>query len=291
MKVMVIGAPGQLGTEVCKVYGDCEVIAADVSEAPVAVDITDADGVFRLIAGELRPDLVINTAAAHNVPKCEEDPAVAYAVNATGARNVARACHACGARMLHISTDYVYGHGATQPLTEDDPPAPLSSYGASKLAGEHLIAAECPDHVIVRTSAIYGPAACRAKGGRNFVGLMLHLAESQGWAKVVTDEITSPTYTIPLAAQIRLLAEKGAPGLYHVTCGGACSWHEFARAIFDLCGVDAELREATTADFPSPVKRPRYSALDNKRLRDAGLDIMPPWREALASYLKLIGLA
>ena len=289
MRVLVIGALGQLATEVCKACADTEIVKADVEGCEVILDITTGEAVHKTIVETIRPDLVINTAAFHNVPLCEERPDLAYAVNATGARDLAGACAACGARFVHVSTDYVFGHGATGPLIETDLPAPLSTYGASKLAGEHLIAAECPNHVIIRTAALYGAAPCRAKAGKNFVGLMLHLARTRGEVKVVTDEFTTPTYTVALARQIRLVAEKGEPGLYHATCQGACSWHEFAKAIFDMTDTKVALREATQEDFPSSVKRPSYSVLENKHLKDQGLDIMPDWRDALRDYLGALG--
>lgn len=281
MKVLVTGAKGQLGTELCAAFADTELHAADID----TIDIRDADAVYALIAEDVRPGLVINTAAAHNVPKCEEEPDVAFAVNACGSRNLALACQAVGARLVHVSTDYVFGHGGTRPYVETDLPAPLNVYAASKLAGEHLIAAECADHVIVRTAALYGAAPCVAKSGMNFVKLMLHLAATRPEVKVVTDEITTPTYTKALAAQIRLVAEQGEPGLYHATCDGGCSWHEFAKAIFEETNTDVKLLEATEADFPSPVKRPEYSVLRNKHLEDQDLDAMPHWRDSLCGYL------
>jgi dTDP-4-dehydrorhamnose reductase len=249
------------------------------------VDICDAEGTRGLIT-EARPQVVINTAAAHNVPKCEESPATAFAVNASGARNVAMACNAVGARLVFISTDYVFGNGGARPYHEGDAPAPLNVYAASKLAGEHLVAAECPDHQIVRSAALYGAAPCVAKGGMNFVRLMLHLAQTRPMVKVVTDEVTTPTYTRALAAQIRLMAEKGEPGLYHVTCNGACSWYDFAKAIFEETGTKANLEPTTSAEFPSPVKRPSYSVLENKHLQEQRLDIMPHWRDGLKQYLE-----
>lgn len=282
MKVLVVGALGQLGTEVCSAFADADVTAVDVDQ----VDITDAAAVHALIVDQVRPQIVVNTAAAHNVPLCEEKPDWAFSVNAAGARHLAVACREAGARLLHISTDYVFGNGGQRPYVESDPPAPLSVYGASKVAGEHLIATECPNHVIIRTAALYGSAPCRAKGGKNFVGLMLHLAATRPEVKVVTDEITTPTYTVALARQLRLVAEQGEPGLYHATCNGQCSWYEFAKAIFEEAGVTVNLVPATSADFPSPVKRPSYSVLQNKHLQDQGLDIMPDWREALRAYLR-----
>jgi len=286
MKVVVVGAEGQLGVEVCAAFADAEVRAVDLDGAGYHLDIQDADAVRALLAGDLRPDAVINTAAFHNVPLCEEEPDAAFAVNAIGAKNLAVACQACGARLVHLSTDYVFGRGGTRPYEETDRPAPLSVYGASKLAGEHLVAAYCPDHLIVRSAAIYGAAQCRAKGGDNFVRLMLRLAATRPEVKVVTDETTTPTYTTSLARQLRTMAEKAEPGLYHATCQGACTWYDFAEAIFEETGTDTKLLQATSKDFPSPVQRPDYSVLANKHLQDQGLDVMPDWREALREYLR-----
>jgi dTDP-4-dehydrorhamnose reductase len=283
MRVVVIGSGGQLGTDLCAVYAGAELTALDIDQ----LDVRDADACNRIL-DEAAPDLVINTAAAHNVPKCEEDPATAFAVNAAGARNLAIACNRCGARLVHISTDYVFGNGGHEPYVETDLPAPLNVYAASKLAGEHLVAAECANHQIFRGAALYGAAPCLAKGGMNFVRLMLHLAATRPEVKVVTDEITTPTYTRALAEQIRLAAEKGEPGLYHATCNGACSWYDFAQAIFEETGTKANLLPTTSAAFPSPVKRPSYSVLENKHLQDQSLDIMPHWRDGLRAYLKSI---
>ena len=286
MRVLVIGAQGQLGTEVTRAFAEHEVIDADLDGDGLLIDISDQEATRRLIADDVKPDLLVNVAAAHNVPKCEEDPAWAYLINATAPRTMAIACRNVGARMLHVSTDYVFGHGGTTPYVETDLPAPLNVYAASKLAGEHLVAAEHPtNHVTIRTAAIYGAAPCRAKGGKNFVGLMLDLAASRPEVKVVTDEFTTPTFTGALADQMKLLAEKAEPGLYHTTCQGACSWYDFAEAIFEETQTDTNLIKATSDEFQTTVKRPSYSVLENKHAQDQGLDIMPPWREALKAYL------
>ncbi len=286
MKILVIGAAGQLGVDVCKAFDDAEVHTADIDGADIQLDITNQDAVRGCIADDIKPDIVVNTAAAHNVPACEEHPDVALAVNATGSLYLAQACQASGARLVHISTDYVFGYGGTKPYIETDRPEALSVYGVSKLAGEHLIAAYCDEHVILRGAALYGASPCRAKGGKNFVQLMLHLAATRDEVKVVTDEITTPTYTTALAKQLRLVAEKGEPGLYHATCQGGCSWHAFAKAIFEETNTDVVLLEATSEDFPPTVQRPSYSVLQNKHLQDQGLDIMPEWRDALCTYLE-----
>lgn len=287
MNVLVIGAEGQLGHDLCAEFANETLHRADLDGDGHILDVTDGAAVNALVS-ELKPDLVLNTAAAHNVARCEEDPASAFAVNATGARNIAVACKSAGARLVHVSTDYVFGDGAQRPLLEIDLPQPLSVYAASKLAGEYLIASVLDDHIIVRTAAIYGEAACRAKGGRNFIGTMLHLAATRPEVKVVTDEITTPTYTRALARQMRLLAEKGEPGLYHTTCQGACSWFEFAEAIFAETGTEVKLTPTTSSEFQSPVRRPSYSVLENSHAQAQALDIMPHWRDGLKAYLAAV---
>lgn len=285
MRVLVIGAEGQLGIALCAAHADATVVRADLDGDGHLVDLVDDAAVRRLLE-DTRPDVVYNAAAAHNVPRCEAHPDEAFAVNASGVAHLARACHAAGARLVHVSTDYVFGGARATPYVESDSPMPLSVYGASKLAGEHLAAAYCPDHVICRTAALYGPAACRAKeGGRNFVDLMLHLAQTRPEVRVVCDEFTTPTPTGPLARQMRLLAERGAPGLYHTTCQGACSWHAFAQAIFEEAGVDTPLVAVPASEFPSPVRRPAYSVLENAHAQTQGLDVMPAWRAALRDHL------
>ena len=287
MRVLLIGARGQLGRDCAEIFAGEDLHRADREGEYLRLDLADATSV-REVLGTLKPDIVVNTAAAHNVPACEEMPDTAFAVNASGVYQLAKSCAEHGARLLHISTDYVFGDGHASPLREDDLPAPLNVYGASKLAGEHLALAYCRDALVVRTAALYGAAPCLAKGGMNFVRLMLHLAATRPEIRVVTDEITTPTHTLALARQLRVLAEKGKPGLYHATCQGACSWHEFARTIFEKTGTTANLLPATSADFPSPVRRPRYSVLENAHLRAQGLDIMPAWQDALDDYLRQV---
>jgi dTDP-4-dehydrorhamnose reductase len=223
MRVLVIGALGQLGTDICATLAGEDIYKADLDGDTIALDICNADAVKKCVA-ELCPDIVINTAAEHEVEECEAHPDRAFSVNAIGAFYVAKACDIVKARLVHISTDYVFGGTPPEPLrpyTELDTPAPLNVYGASKRAGEHLVAAACHDHIIVRTAALYGLSPCRGKGGRNFVEMMLSLAASGRDIKVVTDIYTSPTCTIALARQLRLLAEKGTPGIYHAACAGS----------------------------------------------------------------------
>ena len=288
MQTLVIGATGQLGSDVVKAFGGHQITTAARHAADYDVDLAQIESI-RGCLESTRPDLVVNTAACHNVPACEESPSEAYAVNATGVAALAESCQEIGARLIHVSTDYVFGHlppGASRrPWREDDPTAPLNVYAASKLAGEHLLAAACEDHAIIRSSGLYGQSPCLAKGGRNFVQLMLHLASERGEVKVVTDEILTPTYTAALAQQIRRVAESEARGVFHATCQGECSWNEFASAIFEYSDTEVRLLPATSEDFPSPVRRPGYSALDNARLRELSLDVMPDWRAGLRQYL------
>jgi dTDP-4-dehydrorhamnose reductase len=285
MRVLIVGAEGQLGSELCEAFSDCDLHRADLDGTGHQIDITDEAAVRTLVCETVKPDLVCNAAAMHNVVESEKQPDRAFAVNASGVKYLAQACASQGARIIHVSTDYVFGHGGETPYVETDLPAPLNVYAVSKLAGEHLLAAICPDHIIVRTAALYGKAPCRAKSGMNFVQLMLHLADTRPEVRVVTDEITTPTYANALARQMRLLGEKASPGLYHTTCQGACSWFEFAQAIFEETGTDVKLTPATAKELQAPVQRPSYSVLENARARAANLDIMPPWRAALRSYL------
>ncbi|MBI4557316.1 MAG: dTDP-4-dehydrorhamnose reductase [Candidatus Hydrogenedentes bacterium] len=285
MKIVVIGGDGQLGVEICRVYTAAGHDVRGLTQEDL--EVRHATRVWQRITGELTPDLVINTAAAHDLPECERRPDWAFSVNANGARNVALACQARGVPLVHLSTDYVFGGDHDRPYAETDLPRPLSVYGASKLAGEHLVAAECERHFIVRTAALYGPTPCKGKNSPNFVQLMLRLARTQPEVRVVTDEVTTPTYTVALAQQIKLLAEKSRPGLYHATCQGQCSWYEFAQTIFEETKTHTTLVQTTSKTFQSTVKRPNYSVLDNYNLRNQELDIMPTWQEALKEYLRL----
>lgn len=232
----------------------------------------------------LRPDVVVNTAAFHNVPKCETEVAQAYALNAAAPGALAAICDDLGARLVHVSTDYVFDGAKQTPYVETDRPMPLNVYGISKLAGEYAVLARGGRHQVVRSSGLYGVRPCRAKGG-NFIDTMYRLAAQQPVVKVVNDEILTPTFTGDLAAQIRVLALDGEPGLYHATSGGSCSWYEFARAIFELGGFTTPLEPTTVTAFAAPVKRPFYSVLENAALARQGLDRMRPWREALADYM------
>ena len=222
-----------------------------------------------------RPDVVLNCAAYTNVDGAEEDEERALRVNGEGAGNVARAAARAGALAVYVSSDYVFDGTKTEPYVESDPVGPLSSYGRSKLAGERATAAAGGRHLIVRSSWLFGTA------GRNFVATMLRVGRERGEAKVVDDQWGCPTYTGHLAEGLLALAQRGEEGIIHLAGAGACSWYEFARAIFARAGVDCRLTPCTTEEFPRPAPRPANSALVSER---AGVKL-PSWQEGLDAYL------
>jgi dTDP-4-dehydrorhamnose reductase len=252
------------------------------------LDITDPDAVDRAVATHA-PAWVVNTAAFHRVDDIEtKDARQAFAVNEVAVGHLARVCARRGIRLLHLSTDYVFGGdgGARHPYAEDAPPAPLNVYGRSKLAGERLIGAASPEHVVVRASGLYGVAGSSGKGG-NFVETMLRLARKGEAITVVQDQILAPTYTADLATSIgRLLAAHPPGGIYHLTNAGECSWFEFAARIFTLCGLTPDLRPTTSAAYAAPARRPAYSVLANTRAVALGLPPLRPWPAALEAYLR-----
>ncbi len=278
-RVAVIGSTGQLGSDCVEAFAGEEVTGL----AHEDLDIRDGAAI-RAMLERLKPAIVVNTAAYHNVPKCETQPADAYAVNAIAARELALACAEAGARLVHVSTDYVFDGAKQAPYAETDCPNPLNVYGISKLAGEYAVLSAGGDHQVVRSSGLYGVRPCRAKGG-NFIDTMFRLAKEKPEVRVVEDEVLTPTFTADLAGQIRVLALEGPSGLYHATNAGSCSWFEFARAIFDLGKLGTPLHPTSVKEFAAPVKRPFYSVLDNAALRTNRLDRMRPWREALADYM------
>jgi len=281
MKVAVIGADGQLGTEVCALLRAEGHDALALTEREV--DVTAP----RTLAGALRrgrPELVVNTAAYTDVAGCEKDPDRAFAVNAEGARNAARAARDAGARLIHISTDYVFSGDKGAPYVEEDPTGPVNAYGASKLAGEEFVRTEDPSALVLRTCGLYGRARCVGKGS-NFVETMLRLARERDEVRVVDDEIVSPTSAVELARQILRLVAAPPAGVCHAAAHGACAWHDFSAEIFRLAGVTTPLRRAKAAEFSAGARRPRFSALENAALGRLGLDVMKSWREGLAEYL------
>jgi dTDP-4-dehydrorhamnose reductase len=281
MRVLLFGANGQLGSDLLCVFraaGD-----AVVPQTHAQVDVCNEQRVSDLVA-EVRPDIVLNTTAFHRVEECEKRPELAFQVNGTAALNLAVACQRTGALLVHFSTDYVFDGRKTSAYEETDLPSPLNVYGASKVAGEHLIACRCDRYLVIRTCGLYGIAGSSGKGG-NFVENMLKKASTGEPIRVVEDQVLTPTYTVDLAEATRRLILAGTCGLYHLSSEGECSWYEFTRGIFQEAGIDAQLTAVKTSDFPSPVRRPNYSVLSKLKYRTLGLAI-PSWQDALSRYLR-----
>lgn len=282
MTVAVIGANGQLGTDVVAAFQKACEATTELTHSDLDVSSLE---MARKILGSVRPSVIVNTAAMHHVENCEKEPLRAYAVNALGARNLAIVARELEAKLVHVSTDYVFDGSKKTPYVEDDPAAPLNVYGNTKLVGEAFIRETAGKYFIVRTSALYGRNPCRAKGGRNFVDLMLKLAGERDELRVVDDEVVSPTSTAELAKQIAELSRADHYGLYHATAEGSCSWYEFAKTIFEITNTKVNLKIAGPNEFPAKVPRPKYSVLENQGLKKLGLNSFASWQEGLTSYL------
>lgn len=278
MRVVIIGAEGQLGSDLVRAFQGEDIVPLSEND----VDIVNINKLKEIISSE-SPDLVINTAAFSNVPQCEREPDRALRVNAIGARNVAIVTGEIKSLHLYISTDYVFDGEKGKPYLEDDSTAPVNTYGLSKLAGEYYVRYILDRYFIVRTSGLYGIHRCISKG-TNFVDKMLELRDRDS-IKIVTDEVLTPTYTLHLAKQIYKLVSTDSYGIYHVTNEGECSWYDFAKAIFKEMGFDVNLIPINSNKFQTNVKRPKYSVLENSKLKTLGLNNMPHWRDSLRAYL------
>ncbi len=282
MSVLITGANGQLGTDLCRVLPDVKVIPLTHAD----VEITDMNSVKAAFTRH-RPAIAINTAAYVRVDDCETEQDKAFLVNALGARNVTVVCQDIGAKLVHISTDYVFGGESephTTPYTEFDFPIPPNVYGKSKLAGENLVRHLCAKHFIIRSSGLFGVAGASGKGG-NFVETMLRLAKERDELRVVNDQVFSPTHTNDLAKKITQLIETEYYGIFHITNKGTCSWYEFAKEILRLAGLETPVIPITSDQYPQKARRPSFSVLDNYHLRLLGMDDMRPWQEALGDYM------
>lgn len=277
MRIAVTGAGGMLGQDLCRVLGTRhEVYPLRRGD----LDITDPDAVTETL-GRIAPQVVVHAAGWTDVDGCERDPDRAFRVNALGSRYVALGAASAGAALLYLSTDYVFDGAKKEPYTEWDPPAPLSVYGASKLAGEREVRALCPRHWIVRTSWLFGP-------GRNFVATILAQARRDAPLRVVDDQVGSPTYTEDLAAGLAALLEAPRFGIYHLTNGGHCSWFEFATAIVRAVGLRVPVEPIPSTALARPAPRPPYSVLRNACWELEGRPPLRPWPEALSAYLARI---
>lgn len=280
MKIMLIGADGQLGSDLLPALSPDTVVPLRQAD----IEITDPDSVRRAFA-RCRPEVVINTAAFHRVDECEQEIEMTFRVNTFAVRDLALRCREYQARLVHFSTDYVFSGEKRAPYLETDLPGPLNVYGVSKLAGEYLVGAILPQHYLIRTCGLYGHRGSLVKGG-NFVETMLRRAAEGKALRVVHDQVVAPTYTVDLARKVSGLIRTEAYGLYHITNRGACSWYEFARRIFELTGMRADLSPTTSQEYQTAARRPAYSVLRNYHLEQLGQDDLPTWDDALQRFLR-----
>ena len=279
MRVAILGAGGQLACDLHRVLADRDLTPLRHAD----LDVREHNRV-RQILGEVRPEVVINTAAFHRVDDCEDEVEKAFAVNTFAVRNLAQVCADLDCTLVQISTDYVFSGEKQTPYTEEDLPKPLNVYGVSKLAGEYFVRNLCPKHYVVLTSGLYGLAGSSGKGG-NFVETMIRLANEDRPIRVVDDQVLTPTYTADVAEALKRLVQTGAYGLYHITNRGECSWYQFANKIFELSGLDPDFGRTTTEAFAARARRPSYSVLAGHGLGLIGLEPLRHWSEALASYI------
>jgi len=280
MKIALLGANGQLGQDLLGALRLHDVHPLTRSDFDVTHHTEAREKLL-----DLRPDVVLNTTAYHRVDDCETHADIAYAVNALAVLNLIHVANELDAVLVHISTDYVFDGKLRQPYTERSEPFPLSVYGNSKLAGEILVRTMAKKYLLIRTCGLYGIAGSQGKGG-NFVQTMLAKAKRGEAIRVVDDQVVTPTYTVDLADQIAQILSTGQSGLFHVTNEGSCTWYEFARAIFEVSGIEADLSPSSSDNYKTPAIRPKYSVLENARLKELKLNRMRHWRDALAAYLQ-----
>jgi len=279
MRYAVLGAQGQLGRDLCQLWG----------ESATGLGRADADlarpETLRAALGRIRPDVVVNCAAFNFVDRAEREPEAAFAINALAAHHAALACAEIGAVFVHFSTDYVFGRDTERqtPYRETDAPAPTCVYGVSKLAGESL-AQIYPKHFVIRTCGLYGLAGLTSQKS-NFIEMILRQIAQNKPLRVVYDQRCTPTFSTDLAQVIAPLVATGEFGLYHATNAGDCSWLEFAEAILNIRGDPRPIQPVRTEEFGSPARRPSYSVLACDKVRSLGLSPLRSWKHALADYL------
>ncbi|KAA9022071.1 dTDP-4-dehydrorhamnose reductase [Niallia endozanthoxylica] len=277
MIVLVTGMNGQLGYDVVKELEEKGHTAHGTKREDF--DLTNEADVHRFVQ-EIKPDAIIHCAAYTNVDQAETDRENAYNVNGLGTKYLAQAAHEMKAKMVYVSTDYVFDGNGTEPYEVDEPTKPLGVYGETKLAGENFLTESLEQHYIVRTAWVYGI------NGNNFVKTMLRLGKERGEVGVVADQVGSPTYTVDLARFLVELIESDKYGTYHATNSGICSWYEFAVEIFKQAGLEVKTNPLTTEQFPRPAARPKYSVLSKKKLEEQGFTPLRDWKESLSAYLE-----
>lgn len=285
-KILVTGCNGQLGRAIRKEYAasNVEFINTDVvaGNGIVSLDITNIDAVMEMVK-DTKPDIIINCAAHTNVDKCEEQQDLAYKINAIGPRNLSIAATEADAKMIHVSTDYVFEGNGTRPYTEFDAPNPVSAYGKTKLEGENFVKEFAKKHFILRTAWLYGD-------GKNFVKTMLALAENHDELNVVCDQVGTPTSAVELAKMIHYLEGTENYGTFHATCEGDTNWADFAEAIFKRAGKNVKVNHVTSKQYkemnPASANRPAYSILEDYMIKLTSDFVMADWQDALDVYMK-----
>ena len=279
-RMMIIGADGQLGADlVIHFRSQYDLICLTEKEIEVS-DIQSISNAF----DKYQPKIVINTAAFTRVDACEEQLLRSYEVNALGVKYVAQCAQKIGAMVVHISTDYVFDGKKGSPYIEEDRVHPLNVYGLTKLAGEYFLTNETDHYLILRVSGIYGKHKCIGKG-ENFINAMIKRYRQGSKIRVVSDEILTPTSTVEICRQLDVILKNDLKGLYHVTNEGQCSWYEFAEKIFHILKLEVNIQPVSASFFPTVAKRPRYSVLENYKLKDYQLNVMSRWDIALEEFL------
>lgn len=282
-KIIVTGANGQLGSDIVKLFTQLnyKVIALTHNE----IELENLNSIKNCLM-TFEPTILINTAAFHHVDLCEQFPDKAKIINAIAPEYMAKLCNIMDIKFIHFSTDYVFDGKQNIPYTENDKPNPLNVYGATKFEGENKILNVNPNHSIIRVSALYGNNPCRAKNGLNFVKLMLKMAKEKGEVSVVNDELVSPTNTNNIALQLNEILQNNISGIIHATSDGQCSWYDFANEIFTYTNTDIILNK--TSNISNLTPRPKYSVLENLKLKNNNINIMMPWKDALHNYLNTL---
>jgi dTDP-4-dehydrorhamnose reductase len=281
MKILLVGKSGQLGGDLLRNAGGHEIIAPGREELDVTVPAS-IDASIRTH----RPEVVINTAAFHNVPRCEGEPEMAFRVNCVAVRDLAGACRASGALLVTFSTDYVFGGEKRTPYLEGDCPGPLQIYGITKLAGEHAaLSTAAGQSIVIRTCGLYGASGAASKGG-NFVDNRIRDAENEESLEMSCDQVVCPTSTDDLSRAVLSLIThpRLEPGIYHLVNEGECSWYEFTRSIYEIMGIEIPVKPVDRAGRDGRMRRPLYSVLANTKARSLGI-VLPHWRDGLKRYL------
>lgn len=276
MKILIIGSKGMLGSDLLSEFGPtCNALGMDFPE----IDIAKPDQCHKIVQ-EFLPNVIINAAAYTRVDDCETKEALAYAVNGEGPGNLAKAASVAGALLVHYGTDYVFDGLKENAYMEEDAPNPQNVYGKSKLLGEELIRQNCPDHLILRTSWLFGP------NGPNFIKTIVNAARGGNPLRVVNDQRGSPTYTKDVAAHTMRMIKAGCRLTYHLTNSGVCTWHELASKALEWAGINIAIQAVSTDEFPRPAARPRNSVLANAHLKHDGLPLMRSWQSAAREYVE-----